>query len=322
MSAGDTDWRPSASFDRLQQRAKLLLKTRQFFLTRGLLEVETPIVVSAPVTDINLQSAAVALDGDSAPYWLHTSPEYAMKRLLAAGSGDIWQLCRVVRSAERSRLHNPEFTMLEWYRQGYSMSQLIEEVADLCTLLAGRRPVESLHYAEAFSGVTGLDPLNCSDTALRECAAPLALPATTLAALSRDELLDLLMALRVGPQLGRARYTFITHYPASQAALARLDPVDPRVALRFELYADGIELANGFDELTDADAQRRRFEDDNLERRRRGLPERTLDTRLLASIAAGLPACAGVALGFDRLAMLALGAQRIDEVIAFPTERS
>lgn len=321
MSDPATDWRPSASVLLLRRRAQLLSRAREFFAARGLLEVETPALVGAPVTDVNLQSARVQLD-DSTALWLHTSPEYAMKRLLAAGSGDIWQLCRVVRGAERGRLHNPEFTMIEWYRTGFTLAMLIEEVAALCSALAGARAVKQLRYAAAFRAATGLDPLSCSDASLRELAATLQLPAVTLAALSRDELLDLLMGLRVGPQLGQGCFTFITHYPASQAALARLDAHDARVALRFELYADGMELANGFDELADATQQRQRFEADNRERKRRGLAPRALDERLLAALAAGLPACAGVAVGFDRLVMLATGRKSINEVIAFPTERA
>ena len=316
------EWRPTASLAMLRKRAELLLRTRQFFSTRGVLEVETPMLVAAPVTDVNLQSASVALPGRSDPLWLHTSPEYAMKRLLAFGSGDIWQLCRVVRGAERSRLHNPEFTLLEWYRVGFTMAQLIDEVAQLCGEIAGSRRCESLRYADAFSAVTGLDPLNCSDVALRENGASLALPTATLASLSRDELLELCMALRVGPTLGNHSYSFVTHYPASQASLARLDPTDARVALRFELYADGVELANGFEELSNGAQQRQRFEADNHERRRRGLREQSLDWQLLEALEAGLPNCAGVAIGFDRLLMIACGATEIDEVIAFPVERA
>lgn len=305
----------------LRRRATALHLTREFFARRGLLEVQTPLVVGAPVTDVNLRCASVDL-GDRQKRWLHTSPEYAMKRLLAAGSGDIWQLCQVVRGEESSRLHNHEFTMLEWYRLGFTMTQLIEEVAQLCAAVAGARSVQCLRYRDAFAGVVGLDPLDCSDAELRAAAARHALPAGTLAALSRDEMLDLLMGLQVGPTLGRDRYTFITHYPASQAALARLDPADPRVALRFELYADGVELANGFDELADAGQQRARFAADNEERRRRGLAAQSVDERLLAALQHGMPDCAGVALGFDRLLMIACNAADIDEVMTFSTERA
>jgi lysyl-tRNA synthetase class 2 len=322
------DWQPSASIAMLRRRAALVAAVRGFFAARGLLEVDTPVVVGAAVSDVHLASVAIAAPGRG---FLHTSPEYAMKRLLAAGSGDIWQLCHVMRGDERSRLHNGEFTLLEWYRGGYEMRQLIGEVVELvehvmaaATPAAPRavRRVELLTYRDAFAGVVGIDPLEAPLGALRAAAASCAVAPDTLATLTRDELLDLLLAVAVGPTLGRGCWTFLTHWPASQAALARLDPADPRVAHRFELYADGIELANGFHELLDAHEQRARFEADRAERRRRGLPDVLPDERLLAALAAGLPDCAGVALGFDRLAMLALGAARIDDVIAFAADRA
>jgi lysyl-tRNA synthetase class 2 len=322
------DWRPSASIAMLRRRAALVAALRDFFAARGLLEVDTPIVVGTAVSDLHLASVAIAAPGHG---FLHTSPEYAMKRLLAAGSGDIWQLCHVMRGDERSRLHNSEFTLLEWYRVGFDMQQLIGEVIELVEhVMAAATPavphaarrVELLTYRDAFASVLGIDPLEASLEALRTAALPCAVAPDTLAALTRDELLDLLLAVAVGPKLGRGRWTFVTHWPASQAALARLDPTDPRVAHRFELYADGIELANGFHELLDADEQRARFEADRTERRRRGLPDVLPDERLLAALAAGLPDCAGVALGFDRLAMLALGAARLDDVITFAADRA
>jgi lysyl-tRNA synthetase class 2 len=322
------DWRPSASIAMLRRRAALVAALRDFFAARGLLEVDTPIVVGTAVSDLHLASVAIAAPGHG---FLHTSPEYAMKRLLAAGSGDIWQLCHVMRGDERSRLHNSEFTLLEWYRVGFDMQQLIGEVIELVEhVMAAATPavphaarrVELLTYRDAFASVLGIDPLEASLEALRTAALPCAVAPDTLATLTRDELLDLLLAVAVGPKLGRGRWTFVTHWPASQAALARLDPTDPRVAHRFELYADGIELANGFHELLDADEQRARFEADRMERRRRGLPDVLPDERLLAALAAGLPDCAGVALGFDRLAMLALGAARLDDVITFAADRA
>lgn len=324
------DWRPSATLATLRRRAQLVQTVRAFFAARRVLEVETPILSQCAVTDVQLASLRVVAS-DGRPYgWLQTSPEFAMKRLLAAGSGDIWQLCRVMRADERGRLHDTEFTMLEWYRVGWSMERLIDEIAALADAVCAAadsqthspRPVERLHYAAAFARELGLDPLTAPDAELREAARSLDVAPATLAALTRDELLDLLMALAVGPRLGRGRWTFLTHYPATQAALARLDPCDPRVANRFELFAEGIELANGFDELCDAEAQRRRFEADLAERRRRGLPEPPLDERLLAALESGLPDCAGVALGFDRLVMLALGATRLADVVAFGSDRA
>jgi lysyl-tRNA synthetase class 2 len=324
------DWRPSATLATLRRRAALLQAVRAFFAARGVLEVDTPILSQCAVTDVQLASLRVVASDGRYYGWLQTSPEFAMKRLLAAGIGDIWQLCRVMRADECGRLHDTEFTMLEWYRVGWTMEQLIDEVAALAEAVCAAagserqtpRPVERLRYTAAFDRELGLDPLTAPDAELRDAARSLDVAPATLAALTRDELLDLLMALAVGPRLGSGRWTFLTHYPATQAALARLDPGDPRVAHRFELFAEGIELANGFDELSDAEEQRRRFETDLAERRRRGLPEPPLDARLLAALESGLPECTGVALGFDRLVMLALGASRLAEVVAFSSDRA
>jgi lysyl-tRNA synthetase class 2 len=244
-----------------------------------------------------------------------------MKRLLAAGSGDIYFLGHVFRGAERGRLHNPEFTLIEWYRRGFTLAQLMQEVAQLIERLCRRRfEAEHITYRAAFEREVGFDPLAAPDEVLRDAAARLGLPEAALATCTRDELLDLIMGAAVGPRLGRGRLTFVQGYPASQAALARLDPRDARVALRFELYSEGMELANGFDELADAAEQRARFEADQRERQRRGLPIGPLDERLLAALAAGLPPCAGVAVGFDRVLMLAEGAEHIDAVLPFTLE--
>jgi lysyl-tRNA synthetase class 2 len=263
--------------------------------------------------------------------FLHTSPEYAMKRLLAAGSGDIYQVCHVVRALEHGRLHNAEFTLIEWYRLGFTLEALMDEVAALVRELLGsagpQRAQERVSYREAFTRELALDPFTATLAELAQAAATLGFGAPPAGegeggAARRDELLELLMGAVVGPRLGAEALTFVHGYPATQAALARLDPRDPRTARRFELYCDGIELANGFHELTGAREQRLRFEADNTERRRMGLPAHALDERLLAALAAGLPDCAGVAVGFDRTVMLATGATHIDEVVAFPTGRA
>jgi elongation factor P--(R)-beta-lysine ligase len=330
MSGGRDDWRPSASSATLARRAALLAQARAFFATRGVLEVDTPMVVNAAVTDVHIESARVGLEAraDGARHYLHTSPEYAMKRLLAAGSGDIFQICHVVRGGERSRHHNAEFTLIEWYRIGFTLEALMNEVDALVReLLGARAPApasERVSYRDVFQRELALDPLAADLDALRRAGAALGYTGgdAPCAAGERDALLDLLMAARIGPSLGRDTLTFIHGYPASQAALARLDPTDSRTALRFELYGEGLELANGFHELTSVEEQRRRFEGDLEERRRRGLPLCALDERLLAALAAGVPDCAGVALGFDRVLMLAAGASHIDEVLAFPTERA
>ncbi len=336
MTAGDgkgSDWRPTASREMLQLRAALLARARDFFATRGVLEVDTPIVVNAPVTDVHIHSASVTLEGGERgegprrSYFLHTSPEYAMKRLLAAGVGDIYQICHVVRGFERGRLHNAEFTLIEWYRAGMSLDALMSEVEALVrALLAGAggdaarsRPSARLSYREAFLQELGLDPFTASLAQLAEQGRAAGFDGETA---DRDELLELLMGTVIGPRLGQGGLTFVHGYPASQAALARLDPRDPRWAQRFELYCDGIELANGFHELAAEREQRERFERDLAERRRLGLPATALDERLLAALAAGLPDCCGVALGFDRTVMLAAGAERIDAILPFPIERA
>ncbi len=332
------DWRPTASLAALKQRAALLARAREFFARRGVLEVDTPSLINAAVTDVHIHSARVELDTGGRVLHVHTSPEYAMKRLLAAGSGDIYQIARVVRGGEVSRLHNPEFTLIEWYRLGFTLDALMSEVDALARELLGAasasRRSERITYREAFLRELQLDPFAVDPPeleraarrhgyVLREAGASSggtrsARPQTA----TRDELLDFLMAAVIGPKLGIGALTFLYDYPASQAALAELCPEDPRVALRFELYCDGIELANGFRELAASAEQRSRFESDRLERMRRGLPAPQIDERLLAALDAGLPPCSGVALGFDRLLMIALGAQHIEEVLAFPTDRA
>jgi lysyl-tRNA synthetase class 2 len=319
-------WRPTASLSAVRRRAQALRQTREFFHSRGVLEVETPAMVNTPVSDVNLGSARVAVAGRDTPLFLHTSPEYAMKRLLAAGSGDIYQVCHVFRGAERGRQHNPEFTMLEWYRLGFSLEDLMTEVAGLTRELLGDAasglPVELLTYREAVTRHAGFDPLEADAGELQRAAVALGLDAQRAQAATRDELLDLIVGAQVGPALGAGSLTFVHRYPASQAALARLDAADPRVALRFELYHRGVELANGYHELTNAAEQRLRFDADQQTRRLRGLPVNAIDPHLLAALDAGLPDCAGVALGFDRVLMLAMDAASLDEVLAFPVERA
>jgi lysyl-tRNA synthetase class 2 len=318
------DWRPSAPLSALQLRARLLDRSREFFRTRGVLEVETPLLVSHTVSDVQIQSLRLS---DELRY-LHTSPEYAMKRLLAAGSGDIFQICKVFRAGERSALHNPEFTMIEWYRLDLDLDGIMAETAALvATLLDGQwsgatAQVETLSYRAAFERELGMDPLHVADAVVRDACAAHGLAPQSISSSSREEMLDFLVAAVVGPRLGENRLTCLHHYPASQAALAELDPSDPGTALRFELYAQGIELANGYVELADSAEQARRFAADAANRLARGLQPVELDERLLAALAHGMPRCAGVALGFDRAIMLALGASRIDEVLAFDWTRA
>ena len=324
MSASEP-WRPTASLPALRLRAELLAATRSFFSQRGVLEVDTPALVRHAVTDRHIHCARVELPGHGASLYLHSSPEYAMKRLLAAGSGDIFQIAHVFRGNEESRWHNAEFTLIEWYRCGYSMGELMAELAQLTQDLLGLpdgTPVESLRYSQAFERELGIDPLSAHDGALRSLVIEHRLDRRVAETCSRDELLDWLMGSAVGPRLGAAGLSFVHHYPASQAALARLDPADPSVALRFELYCRGVELANGFEELGDQAQQRARFELDRRQRERAGLSAPALDEALLSALAAGLPAVSGVALGFDRVLMLRLGAAHIEQVLAFPLERA
>lgn len=324
-----TDWRPSASLEALKLRAELLARIRAFFAARGILEVDTPILSAAAATDPYLRSVATRpLQGPrgARSFYLHTSPELAMKRLLAAGSGSIYQLCHVFREGESGRRHNPEFTLLEWYRVDFDHHALIAEVAELVTVMLGGRAapgsVEKLTYQEAFERAAGIDPHRATGAQLRAVARERGIDVEGLAVEDVDAWRDLLLTHLVEPRLGRGRLTFLYDYPASQAALARVRPGDPPLASRFELYLEGVELANGFHELGDAVEQRSRFERDNAERARRGLPRVPMDERLLGALAQGLPECAGVALGVDRLVMLAIGARSLDEVIAFPIDRA
>jgi elongation factor P--(R)-beta-lysine ligase len=320
----DDSWRPTANLGALKSRAAMLAAAREFFAERGVLEVETPVLSAAAVTDPQIESLATRVAGIAAPLYLCTSPEFAMKRLLAAGSGDIYQFCRVFRDAERGRWHNPEFTLLEWYRRGFDDAALMGEVETLIgRLLAPHRrlePAERLSYAAAVQRHAGVDAHHASERALTEAARTHGVLCD--ADLDRDAKLDLLMGLIVGPRLGFGRPCFICDYPASQAALARIKPGSPPVAARFELYLDGVELANGFHELGESGEQRERFVQDLRLRRARGQPEPPVDERLLAALAAGLPDCAGVALGFDRLVAIALAAPRLADAMAFTIDNA
>ena len=314
-------WKPTASIAVLELRAQMLRAAREYFTATRALEVETPALVAAAVSDVHVASIeARALNRQR---FLHTSPEYCMKRLIASGCGDIWQIAKVYRDGESGRWHNPEFTMIEWYRIGIDHHSLMADVERLISaMLPPARQfdrAERLSYREAVQLHAGVDAFEDPLPVLiaRLESAGIEVPAAVRA--ERDDCLDLIMGTLVGPALGRERPTFIYDYPASQAALAT---VRGAVASRFEAYLDGIELANGFHELADASEQRARFERDLAERVRRGLPTVPVDEHLLQALAHGLPECSGVALGFDRLVMCASGAKHIDEVLAFPFERA
>jgi len=318
-------WLPSAPIANLLKRAAIMAEIRRFFADRGLLEVETPAMSQATVTDINLSPFQTRFVGPGAAQgrdlYLMTSPEYHMKRLLAAGSGPIFQLCRSFRNEEAGRHHNPEFTMLEWYRPHYDMYRLMNEVDDLLQQVLDSAPAETLSYQQAFIRHLDIDPLSAGKTQLREVADKLGEGDLANREEDRDTLLQLLFMIGVEPQIGKDKPAFVYHFPASQAALAELSTEDHRVAERFEVYFKGIELANGFRELTDSREQRQRFEQDNRKRIARGLPPQPIDTNLLDALAHGMPDCSGVALGVDRLVMLALQASQLSEVIAFAVDR-
>jgi elongation factor P--(R)-beta-lysine ligase len=318
------EWQPTATREVLAHRSAVLMHARHFFVDRGLIEVDTPLIVNAPVTDVHIHSAKVEFSDSARPFFLHTSPEYAMKRLLAAGIGDIFQICHVARGLERGRHHNAEFTLIEWYRLGYTLDRLMHETETLVRTLMGdvafELTSESISYEDAFLQELALNPLTASMQELSAACSKAGFTADAQRGAQRDELLELLMGTVVGPKLGHRSLTFVFNYPASQAALARVNPLDPRWALRFELYCKGMELANGFLELFDVNEQRERFEQDNEERQRRGLPAYPLDERFLAALEAGLPECAGVAVGFDRVMMLAAEVEHIDAVLPFATD--
>jgi lysyl-tRNA synthetase class 2 len=317
-------WRPTATQAALVQRARMLRTSRAFFEQRGVLEVETPILSAAAVSDPQIESLATQIAGLPGHRYLCPSPEYAMKRLLAAGSGDIYQICKVFRDAERGRWHSPEFTMIEWYRLGQDDAALMDEVeALLSQLLAPMRSLgaaERLSFSAALQRHAGVAAFDSSDADLIEAARRHDIRCD--AELDRDAKLDLLMGLVVGPRLGRERPCFVCDYPASQAALARLKPGLPQVAARFELYLDGLELANGFHELAEAREQRARFTHDLVLRGARRQAQLPLDENLLAALEHGLPDCAGVALGFDRVVAIALGADRLADAMAFSLDEA
>ena len=323
------DWRPTASLDALKLRAALLAVARRHFAERGVLEVETPALSTAGVTDPHVDSLRVSAPRLGVSGYLSTSPEYAMKRLLAAGSGDIFQICHAFRDGERGRLHNPEFTLIEWYRVGFDVEQLMNDVEALLGAMLAPfstsprwQPAMRLSYREAMRRYAGIDPFDDSIDTMSAALARRGVALPPGLGDERDPWLDLLMSTVVGPQLGHGALCFIHDYPASQAALARVRPGEPPTAERFEACYRGVELANGFRELTDAAEQRTRFETQQAARRREGRDAPPVDERLLAALAAGLPDCSGVALGFDRVVMLACAASTIDEVIAFPSERA
>jgi lysyl-tRNA synthetase class 2 len=317
------DWKPTASLPALQMRARLNALIRKFFADRGVLEVETPILSAAGNSDPNIESFRLHFSrAGETQRWLRTSPEFALKRLVAAGVGSCYELGRVFRHGELGRLHNPEFSMLEWYRVGWTHHQLMDECAELvkdALRMAGRSAsIRESSFRQLYQEHFGLDPLTASEAELR---APLAVFDIRADGLSRDDWLDLLMTHLIQPSFPDNRILLVYDYPKSQAALARIRQGDVPVAERFELYLGPIELANGYHELNDAGEQRERFERDLSRRSKRGTVLPPLDERFLQALP-NLPDCAGVALGVDRLLLAMLGGDRLADVLALPFDRA
>ncbi|ENX46677.1 MULTISPECIES: EF-P lysine aminoacylase EpmA [Acinetobacter] len=317
------NYQPTCSIEALKARAKLYQKIRTFFAERDVLEVETPIISQAGVTDVHLASVRALrhIQGKQRIQYLQTSPEFAMKRLLASGSGPIYQICKVFRDDEHGRKHNSEFTMLEWYRPEFDLKDLMHETADLLHSCLYHRFDEIrpmiLSYKHAFQDRLDINPLQANLNQLKDTARRVGLTLD----LGDDRLayMDLLFSHFVEPSLGFDTPVFLTDFPPEMASLAkvRIDDDGEQVAARFEVYIEGLELANAYDELLDAQTLRQRFEADNLERKQQGLAEMPLDEHLLAALP-HMPACSGIALGIDRLLMIATENMRIDQVIAFP----
>lgn len=319
------NWKPSASLSNLKARAQLLSSIRTFFAEREVLEVDTPALSHHGVTDRYMRSMTVDVGFSDTSHFdkgfLQTSPEYAMKRLLAAGYGSMYQICKAFRQDEVGAKHNPEFSMLEWYRLDFDHVQLMDEVYGLVTQVLGPKQRWDLSYQQVFIEFLDIDPLAISDEVLEWFArSNLGLLPEDL---ERDDYLSLLFEDKIEPQLGlNDSVCFIYDYPASQAALARISESDPRVAHRFELYIEGIELANGFYELADSQQQLERFKADNRWRADNKLPEIEIDQHFIEALEHGLPECSGVALGLDRLLMIKLASNNIGDVIAFPWDRA
>ena len=333
MNDESSDFAPTASWSNLRRRAKLLQATRAFFDARDFLEVETPLLSADVVVDRHIDPIGVTLPRDpSRPQlgqtlWLQSSPEAAMKRMLAADSGPIFQLCKAFRAGESGALHNPEFTIVEWYDLTDSLDEAISLLSDLVDCLLGCGAAERISYRDAFVKFADIDPFDCTIEQLTEAVASANIAALSSLGDDRDLWLDLVMAERVGPRLGEQQPTVLFDFPAGQAMLSTIRSgkdasIDSARAERFELFYRGIELANGYVELRDADELRRRFEAANAARATDGKPTLPVDSRLEAAMRRGLPACSGAALGFDRTVMLAVGARKLADVMPFPVDRA
>ena len=323
-------WQPSMSWQHAKQRANVLATIRKFFNERDVIEVETPLLSNGTITDVHLDpfitqfnySTDSNIEEEKALY-AQTSPEFAMKRLLASGYGCCYQICKAFRHEQHGRYHNPEFTMLEWYRVGFDHFQLIEEVAALLRDVLACKDTESISYQNLFLREVNIDPLKATNEELTTLISEHGMLSDWLInESSKDTLLQFVMSEIIEPGIGNDIPCFVYNFPASQASLAKISADDSRVAERFECYFKGVELANGFNELTDADQQLMRFRADNEIRLDMNKEQRPIDDNFIAALKYGLPKCSGVALGVDRLLMLALGAKSIDKVISFPIDNA
>jgi lysyl-tRNA synthetase class 2 len=320
-----SNWQPSATMEVLRERARLVDQIRHFFAARNVLEVDTPLMSHSTITDPHVVGipAIFKTYGTSIEkeMYLQTSPEYAMKRLLAASSGDIYQITKAFRQGEVGKLHNPEFTMLEWYRLGFDHHALMDDMEELLQIILKVAPAERVSYADLFLQHLKINPHFATADDLEKIAAEKNIPVSGKLP-DRDAWLDLLWTHCIEPVVGQERPIFLYDFPASQAALAKIRPDNPPVASRFEVYFKGIELANGFHELQDANEQAKRFATDLAFRKQHGLAAMAIDENFLAALQHGLPDCAGVALGIDRLMMLALNCERVADILSFAFERA
>ncbi|WDE11208.1 elongation factor P--(R)-beta-lysine ligase [Thalassomonas haliotis] len=319
-------WQATLQWQDARQRAKVIQQIRSFFISRDVVEVETPLLSQGTITDLHLDAFSTRYDylsEGAANLYMQTSPEFAMKRLLASGYGDIFQICKAFRDEAHGSHHNPEFTMLEWYRLGFDHFQLMAEVGDLLEQVLGCQPATKVSYQQVFLEKVNVDPLStniaellalikshdkCSDWLFKEQ--------------DIDTLLQFVFSEIIEPEIGLLAPCFVYHFPASQASLAKISADDNRVAERFECYYQGLELANGFNELTDAELQTKRFHQDNAKRLTNNKREKPLDESFISALEHGLPDCAGVALGVDRLVMLALKKENIKNVLSFAVDRA
>ncbi|HIF17555.1 MAG TPA: EF-P lysine aminoacylase GenX [Cycloclasticus sp.] len=319
-------WPPTCSAALLHQRAELYQTIRSFFAEKSVLEVDTPVLSRAASCDVNLDSFTANLSNaaQSQRLYLQTSPEFAMKRLLASGSGSIYQIAKSFRRSESGRFHNPEFTLLEWYRVDFSMTELIEEMIELLMLCFSENlAFTTVSYGQLFQQLTGIDPHSASLDELISYASEQENPeAVNICGDSRANGLDYVFSQYIQPTLKKNLVYFVTDYPVCMAMLANISETEPKVAKRFEVYFKGVELANGYQELTDVKEQQERFQQELEERKSEGLEPVPMDMNLLAALEFGLPTCSGVAMGLDRLLMLMTDAASIDDVLTFPIARA